>query len=348
MSLKLILYIKNYIILFSLHSLFHILSAITIIILLIIIYRTCKVKQVLNEKMKKQQALTKESEVLKMHKTELEAQSEELKAISQALKVEQDQTMASIRYAKTIQNAVLPVLEKINKNFNSAIIFRPKDLVSGDFYWLTKQTNKQGTEFYFFAVVDCTGHGVPGAFMSMIGSGLLNEIVKVRRIYETNAILEHLDRNVFLALKQSQSHNNDGMELILCRIELENDSFKIQYSGAKRSFFYYDSSTDKVEIKKTTRRSIGGLIAQKSNKPFVKEYLQLPQGSNLYLFSDGIIDQCNPERHKYGYERLLNLIDSMRKKPINEQIKAIDDDLDDFQDYAEQRDDITLLGIHLN
>jgi len=141
----------------------------------------------------------------------------------------------SIQYAQTIQHAILPLQSNMDKFLNHFLIYRPRDIVSGDFYWFAVQEAGTEHETIFVAAVDCTGHGVPGAFMSLIGSTLLNETVRVKKIDHPASILEQLDEGVMKALKQDKTHNDDGMDVCLCRIErLDDGNYQILYAGAQR------------------------------------------------------------------------------------------------------------------
>ncbi len=139
---------------------------------------------------------------------------------------------ASIQYAQNIQRAILPVKNQIKNLFESFIIYKPKDIVSGDFYWFAKLKDKA-----FLAAVDCTGHGVPGAFMSMIGNSLLNEIVLEKKVVEPAKILSLLNEKIVESLRQEETENNDGMDV--CFISIDLKTKEITFSGAKTTFIYF-------------------------------------------------------------------------------------------------------------
>ena len=143
------------------------------------------------------------------------------------LKNAEEQIKGSIRYAKTIQQAMLPSIEELNNQFDSFIVFRPKDIVSGDFYWYA-----QVNEYIYIAVVDCTGHGVPGAFMSLIGTRLLDEIIIQNKISSPAEILTQINQKIKLALKQKESSVADGMDVCLCRFEAKTN--KNLYSAEQK------------------------------------------------------------------------------------------------------------------
>ena len=261
---------------------------------------------------------------------------------------QQEQITGSIQYGKTIQQAMLPPKDLIDKYFENFILYRPKDIVSGDFYWFAA-VETHDLPMYFYAVVDCTGHGVPGAFMSMIGSRLLNEIVNEivneMGIFEPAEILDKMDQFIIRALRQQETANNDGMDVCLIKIqEAENKKVNAVYAGAKRPLYYFDSSFNSVE---GTRRSIGGIRINKANFLFKQVSLQLDKGSVLYLSSDGLVDQCNPQKKKFGSKQLINLLKEISPLKMEEQGKLVNRQLDLFQANYQQRDDITLVGIKI-
>ena len=258
----------------------------------------------------------------------------------------------SIRYAQTIQQAVLPIEQELKHYFEDYfIIFRPKDIVSGDFYWATEL--KTETEHKIFvAVVDCTGHGVPGAFMSMLGHAFLNEAVSQQHLTDPAEILEWLNEEIKTSLRQEQKANADGMDISLCVIDknqLENNSeetIKITYCGAKRPLFYVLPSNELKTIK-GNRRSIGGYARKKEYDSFESDMLLLPKGTMLYLFSDGYTDQSNPEGTKLGTPQLLEQLPSLASFSTSEQEQKLTNLLDNHQQETPQRDDITFMGIKL-
>ncbi len=253
----------------------------------------------------------------------------------------------SIRYAQTIQQAILPIKSNIDKYFDWFVIFQPKDIVSGDFYWFNhfEESGKS-----VFAVVDCTGHGVPGAFMSMIGNRLLIEAVKEKGIIKPVEILEEIDARIRIALMQDETANNDGMDMCVCTIEyLDNNKCKIDFAGAKRPMFYSDLKNNKMEYIKGTVRGIGGKkrIRVKSQKLFEEHSLILDRGEMIYLTSDGFFDLQSPARRKYGRVNFMSLLEEQLSKPMIEQKEAIIDSLHIHKGSEFQIDDITIVGIKI-
>ncbi len=254
----------------------------------------------------------------------------------------------SIRYAQTIQEAILPSPSVMDRYLTEHfIIYRPKDIVSGDFYWFSHVPAEVtgGSEKLFIAAVDCTGHGVPGAFMSMIGSTLLDEIIEQKKIYDTANILEMLNEAVKEALKQESKVNDDGMDVGLCLLEREGQGVKVTFTGAKRPLYYFDKDENKVFVVKGDTKSIGGI--QRKKRDFTKQTLHLKSGDILYLSSDGMVDQSNLEKEKFGTKRLIELLEETALMHLPEQERAIEQALDTHQGEAEQRDDILLMGIQV-
>lgn len=220
-------------------------------------------------------------------------------------------------------------------------------MVSGDFYWFA-QLSQEGSglpaDLSFMAVVDCTGHGVPGAFMSIIGSTLLNEIVNQKQITDPAEILEHLHQGVRLAVEKAEGINTAGMDVCLCQFERgEGNQVRILFSGAKRDLLYLRPGTDQVEKLAANRRSIGS----DSSTPFTTQELVLESGSRLYFTTDGYADQNNVAREKFGSTVLYKLLGQICEKPLADQGQQLEAALDNHQQESEQRDDITIVAIKL-
>lgn len=249
------------------------------------------------------------------------------------------QVMDSIYYAKRIQEAILVSNKQLQSAFNEHfILYLPKDVVSGDFYWMSKLQ-----QYTFVAVVDCTGHGVPGAFMSMIGNTLLNELVNEQKNQEPHKILELLHTSIRSELKQTETENKDGMDVCLCRLEPKGDTIELVFSGAKRPLFYTDEANEIQELK-GDRQTIGGWQAM-AHQDFTQQSITLPRGSILYLTSDGYVDTPNPNRKSFTKKRLLKLLTNIQEKPMPEQGQILQQQLEKFQQGAKQRDDITIVGL---
>ncbi len=291
---------------------------------------------------------TKNDEIHKQ-KEEIELKTHSLEKtkleIEQAYDIIQNSARSitdSIRYAQTIQLAVLPSEKNMRNAFKShLLIFRPKDIVSGDFYWLAKLEN-----YTFIAVVDCTGHGVPGAFMSLVGITLLNEILTQKHIIEPAKILEMLHTLIQISLNQEDKSNDDGMDICMCRIEnLDTNNTKVVFSGAKRPLYFVKHDDATFFSLKGDRKSIGGI--QKKQAEFTNQEIVLEMGGRIYLMSDGFTDQNNLKQEKIGIENLTSLVETNHKASLSEQNQLILSLLITHQGEALQRDDITLLAIQV-
>lgn len=247
----------------------------------------------------------------------------------------------SINYAKRIQESILPPAETWNKLLpNSFIFYRPKDIVSGDFYWIEQQG-----ENICFAAVDCTGHGVPGALMSVVGFNLLTQAINEVHLSKPSDILKHLDAGVTKTLRQSEDGKGvkDGMDLSLCT--LNTKTLELQYAGAFNSL-YYISDGMLSEIK-ADKFPIGvNLDGNVDN--YRNHTLQLKKGDSVYLFSDGYADQFGgPKGKKFKYNQLKNLLLANYQLSINEQRNAIERSFDLWKGDLEQVDDVVVIGVKI-
>jgi serine phosphatase RsbU (regulator of sigma subunit) len=244
----------------------------------------------------------------------------------------------SITYAKRIQDAILPALEDLTKLFSEDffIFYLPSQIVSGDFYWCSKQQNK-----IIFVVADCTGHGVPGAFMSMIGNTLLNEIVNERKVTDTKKIAELLDEKIIHALHQHEgSQKYDGMDISICCID--ETTKEISFTGAHHVMYTFDTSLQKI---KGDPYSIGGAQQQQS-KTFSSHTIAYKKGLRLYFLTDGYCDQSGGEANKrFSSKRLETLLNEVHGLKMNEQKERLEQAFEKWKGTTKQRDDILVVGI---
>lgn len=250
----------------------------------------------------------------------------------------------SIHYAQTIQHAILPSEERLQVLLGEYfIISKPKEIVSGDFYWVNSIEGKT-----LIAVVDCTGHGVSGGFMTMIGDTLLNEIINVKRIFSPAEILELLNQGVVNVLEKYSNDIPIGMEMGLCLLEKDptnSDQIALTFAGAKRSLFLIEKTnkTKKEIIElRGDRDPIG--FGNQNIRIYQNQSLKLQKGTLLYMTSDGFADQANPQNKRIGTPLLKKTIAACAHEDLTIQKQALEKLLTDFQQTAAQRDDITLLG----
>jgi len=260
------------------------------------------------------------------------------------LEIQNTKLNDSINYAQNIQQAILPIQSELCKQFEIFVLYKPKDIVSGDFYWYTEiQNNKHKKTF--LAVVDCTGHGVPGAFMSMIGNRMFNELINEKKIYDPGEILYYLNDYIIEALKQEHTDNTDGMDVCLISMEDGTDNQKlVKFAGAKRPLYYYTQEKKIIERIKGDRFSIGGINKNKKEKEFTTQKLYFKQNDILYLTSDGIIDQVNIKGKRFSSKRLLDILSAHADQTLSYQKIRLEEALENFKEKTEQRDDITVVG----
>jgi serine phosphatase RsbU (regulator of sigma subunit) len=248
----------------------------------------------------------------------------------------------SINYARRIQNAILPEEKEIRKYFDDALVFfRPKAIVSGDFFWFT---NKNG--WCVLAAADCTGHGVPGAFMSIIGNTLLNEIVNEKQVVSPVQILQQLNKGVSKMLNQTSGElgtQDDGMDISICAINQSNG--EIRFAGANQSLCLVDKTGAKVI--EGDLYSIGGMFARKEFV-YTEKILKGEKGAMVYLFTDGFQDQFGgKENKKYLSSHLTGLLGNIRESSMLEQRKKLETEFDTWKGNNDQIDDVLIVGIKL-
>lgn len=245
----------------------------------------------------------------------------------------------SINYAKKIQEAILPANELFKSVIKDGfIVYKPKDIVSGDFYWMAE---KEGS--VLITAADCTGHGVPGAFMSMIGSALLNEIVNDKAITEPASILNHMRDGIVKALKQTgrEGESKDGMDIALCNISFKEN--KLQYAGANNSLFIVRNK-ELLEFK-ANKFPIGIGIEM---KPFTNNVIDLQANDIIYIFTDGYADQFGGrDGKKFMKKRFKDLFLSISDLVMDEQKIKITEAFKEWQGSYEQVDDVLVIGIRV-
>lgn len=322
-------------------SWFYIITII-FIVSLIISYIKRREYNLLNEKrILEEKVIERTGEVVRQ-KEEIEIQRDAIKEQRDLIKAKNENITDSIRYASNIQSAVFPPLSLLDKLLiNSFIINRPKDIVSGDFYWLTKRNGK-----IIVTVADCTGHGVPGAFMSMLGITFLNEIVNNLGITQANEILYHLRENVIIALRQTSIEETiqDGMDIALCVIDHKKN--QLQFSGAFNALLLIRNK--EVQLYKGDNITIGMSFKEDYEGSFTLHEIDIQKGDIIYMFSDGYTDQFGGEKgKKFSTKRLYEVLLNIHQKPMNEQKVVLERTMEDWMKEEEQIDDITIMGIRL-
>ncbi|MFI5149453.1 MAG: two-component regulator propeller domain-containing protein [Bacteroidia bacterium] len=264
----------------------------------------------------------------------------ELKGANDQLSLAFNDIKDSINYARRIQQAILPLENEIKKELPEHFIyFRPRDVVSGDFYWFNKKNDT-----LFIAACDCTGHGVPGAFMSIIGNSLLNEIAHETSVSEPAFILNMLREKIIFALKQhtGEQESKDGMDMVLCSIDRKRN--KLVFAGANNPLYLIQNG----ELKefKGNKQPIG--VYGDVLKPFTSTEIDIARGDLIYLFSDGYPDQFGgPKGKKFLYTRFKELLVSVSKKDMEQQHTELDQIFHSWKGSLEQVDDVLVIGIRI-
>jgi serine phosphatase RsbU (regulator of sigma subunit) len=259
----------------------------------------------------------------------------------------------SINYAKYIQNALLPSEKVISSmEVDCFILFKPKDIVSGDFYWIHNNPSSDLVENeVYIAAVDCTGHGVPGALVSVVGNNGLNRCVKEFGIHETGKILDKLSELVEETFEKSENELKDGMDLSLLKIRSnasgrsDKNSIELQWSGANNPLWLIKKGADSLEEIKADKQPVGKFEERKN---FSTHHLSLHKGDRLYLFTDGYADQFGGAKgKKFKYRQLEELLIKTAGLSLNEQKQALENAFSVWKGSHEQVDDICIIGILL-
>lgn len=278
--------------------------------------------------------------------------AENLEKSHREITLKNDEIMASINYAKRIQEAILPREEVIGEVLKEHfILFKPKDVVAGDFYWFEVIDDE-----IYIAAADCTGHGVPGAMVSVVCSNSLNQAVKELKIKEPGKILDTVRDLVVETFNRSHHDVKDGMDICFCRINLTKR--QVVYSGAQNSLYRVTKSNGNNSDEKFLQDESHVLIEYKGNKqpigkftnqkPFTEEIIQCEPGDCIYLFTDGFADQFGgPDGRKFMYKPFKKLLLSLHDKKMSEQITEIDNVFEDWKKAEHQIDDVCVIGIRI-
>ena len=308
-------------------------------ILLVLIFSGFVLKQLQVIK-KKNIELAHKNDEIQQQKEEIETQRDEIMNQRDLLSKQKQEITDSIFYARRIQRAVLPAQELLSERIpDNFILFKPRDIVSGDFYWFTNKGSKT-----IIVDADCTGHGVPGAFMSMLGVSFLNEIMSNENIVLASEILEKLRVYVKSTLDQKgkKDEAKDGMDISVCLIDW--DTNKLQFAGAYNPLLRFRNG-ELLEIK-ADKMPIG--IHMKEDLPFTNHELDLEKGDTFYLFSDGYVSQFGGESgRKFMSKAFKILLEEINQKPMEEQGIILDKALVDWQGEYEQVDDISVIGFRI-
>ncbi len=247
---------------------------------------------------------------------------------------------SSINYAKRIQDASLPNPNIISWFLNDFfVLFRPKDVVSGDFYWFGQKKEK-----IILIAADCTGHGVPGAFMALIGNNLLNRIINIFGVISPELILYELHKDIRQTLKQQDTDNRDGMDISICVIDIGKET--LEFAGANNPLYYIQNN--ELQVIKGDRKSIGGMQLE-DERIFTKTVIDVSIPTVFYLFSDGYVDQFGgKENKKFLSKQFKELLLQIYQEPMAEQQQILENSFIQWKGESKQTDDILVIGAKYN
>ena len=265
---------------------------------------------------------------------------EKVKERTAEIEAQKQEITSSIEYASRIQMAMLPEDEHFNNFFSDHfIIFKPRDIVSGDFYWIGEDE-----KHIFFTVADCTGHGVPGAFMSTLGISTLNEIITNKSDLKANTVLSLLRDKIKTSLHQTGKEGEaaDGMDIAFCVLNKSRKT--LEFSGAYNPLYIFQGG--EFREYKANRMPIG--IYYGKNDTFTNYRIKVKKGDTLYIFSDGLVDQFGgPNGVKYKTAKLKKLLTEIHYRPLSEQRNIIENEFEKWKGSVEQVDDITIIGVRI-
>lgn len=251
----------------------------------------------------------------------------------------------SINYARRIQQAILPDPQLFKTLLpDSFIFYRPKDIVSGDFYWITEQ---EGIVYY--AAADCTGHGVPGGFMSVLGASLLNEVINEKKIREPGEILDMLRNKIIAALRQKgeTGENKDGMDMVLCRFDRSKN--ELVFAAANNPAWLVRNSNGEKELIefKPDKQPVG--IGVENPVRFSQQVIKLQRNDRIYIFTDGFADQFGgPKGKKFKYRQFHETLVSIGDLPMEQQGEHLEKTFEAWKGELEQVDDVLIIGLKIS
>ncbi len=309
---------------------FAIIALILVSGLVYYIYRGYKIKKEANIK------LEEKNKLISAQKDEIQKQKEIAESQRDLIAYQKKHITDSIHYAKRIQTALLPSLELFSDEIDHFVLYKPRDIVSGDFYWVAKIDGQQ-----MVIAADCTGHGVPGAFMSMLGVSLLNEIILNKRIIQPDQVLNVLREYIIQSLKQvvQTSGIKDGMDMCVCLIDFKKN--KMQFAGANNPLWIF--ADGKLNEMKGDKMPVA---IHDNMPPFTNHVVDIKKGDTFYIFSDGYADQFGgPQQKKILNKNFKMLLLKVQNLPMLEQGSKINEFFEDWRKELEQIDDVCVIGI---
>ncbi len=335
-------------------NLFFIGFALLIVILLftfvfgVYFYKTNKMTKKANFLLvEKNDEINKQKEEIQSQRDKLEDANISMTQQKNELQATNEKITASINYASRIQRAMLPKMAEIRTELpDSFVMLSPKEAVSGDFLWYGVTFDEEGNKKVIITAIDCTGHGVPGAFMSMIGDAYLNQIIYEQKITSPDIILQELHKGIRTALQQDRSENTDGMDIALLVIDPVGKY--LEYAGAKNPLVYIQNN--EMSIIKGEIFSIGGLVKE-GERIFEKHRVDIQEKTWIYIYTDGFQDQFGSStqirNRKYMAKRFRDFLFTIHQLPLNEQAVALAVELDDWRGDYPQMDDVLVIGFKI-
>ena len=294
------------------------------------IYRSYRIKRQANIQ------LEAKNKQISQQRDEIQKQKEIAESQRDQIAYQKKHITDSIEYALRIQTALLPSLELFTDKLDHFVLYKPRDIVSGDFYWVAEMDSKQ-----LIIAADCTGHGVPGAFMSMLGVSFLNEIILNKGIIQPDQVLNALREEVMSALKQEEEASDvkDGMDMCVCLLDAPNQS--LQFAGANNPLWIF-SKGELTEIKGDKMP----VAIHESMNPFTNHWIDLKKGDTFYIHSDGFADQFGgPNQKKFLSKNFKRVLSEMLNRPMLEQGAELDKIFEEWRKDVEQIDDVTVIGV---
>ncbi|MBI5219811.1 MAG: tetratricopeptide repeat protein [Bacteroidia bacterium] len=350
--------------------------ALMLILASVILFSYRKIKTQKHVIEEKNEELNQQNEEIRTQRDEIEAQRDLVTKQKEHIEQIHEELTDSIHYAERIQKAVLPNLNEILspksqdsnskpqdplkfETWNSSamlttgleleifVLFKPKDIVSGDFYWMAKRNNQ-----LLIAVADCTGHGVPGAFMSMLGVSLLNEIVARRDVTTASQVLDELRKHIIQSLQQKgiSGEQKDGMDIAF--VALNTDTLELQFAGANNPVYIVETGDSPVSTVREIRPDKMPVAIHENMQPFTNHVIKIQKGDTIYLMSDGYADQFGGPKGRKFYEKQLKeilLVNSHLSMEKQKEIlgNTIEDWKNNYGEKYEQTDDVTVFGIKI-
>ncbi len=305
-------------------------------------YYSLKRSKVLTAELEDRKKLLEgQSSELQEKNNKINSANEELTQLYEITNGQKEAIVSSINYAQRIQNAILPpeayITELINENF---IFYKPKDIVSGDFYWI-----KQVNQYIILVSADCTGHGVPGALMSMLGISCLKDIVQRKEITQANQVLNELRKEIKQSLRQTgkKEESREGIDMALCVIDTNKGL--MQYSGAYSSLYLISNNSGSPVLKEIKADKMPVGVHFSSDTSFTNHEIKLEIGDTFYLSTDGFIDQVGGRKSsRFGNENFKKLLLEIHDQPLYEQREILERKLTEWMGEHPQRDDILVIG----